>query len=293
MREIVFGRFFKMEEYVEDEKEEVGKKWFIEKRKCYSNNLDIFYGLLLRIVKEKELSIKTIGKIDGDKIYLLHNKIILGNPSVLIVTGMHGDEPAGPWGLLEWLENLDKNLLNNINLFIIPLVNPSGFRLGNLRNKDGKNPNRGFVIGLEHNELSSEGKKILNEVDFADMAKGGFLSLHEDYGPKDFYLYLWERSGKQGEFSKKMVDSCNGIFNKFNGKTDGFQAKNGIIFGVDESLGESIDSIEYYTFKKGVPFVACAETPRGYEIEKRIIVHRRVIERFIDFIIKNGKARAN
>jgi hypothetical protein len=279
-----------MEEFVSIESEEIGKKWFIKKRKCYSNNLNVFYRLLFKIAKNKNLLLESIGKVYGNDIYFLFpKKIVKNNPSAIIIAGMHGDEPAGPWALADWLESLSKTLFDKINLFILPLINPSGFKLGNLKNIEGKNPNGGFIWGLEHNDLSKEGKLIIKKIDFDWMAKNGFLSLHEDYGPKDFYLYLWEKSGKIGEFSKTMSNSSRMIFKKFNGKTDGFESKDGIIFGVDESLGESIDSIEYYSLKKGVPFVACAETPRNYEIEKRIFVHKKVIQNFVDFIIKNGR----
>ncbi len=45
----------------------------------------------------------------------------------------------------KWRNKKRIKINKKINLSILPLVNPSGFRLGNLRNKNGENPNRGFA----------------------------------------------------------------------------------------------------------------------------------------------------
>lgn len=64
---------------------------------------------------------------------------------MLISAGFHGEEAAGPWGMLHFLSELQQDIFERINLSLLPLVNPTGFAKGHRFNKFGENPNRGFL----------------------------------------------------------------------------------------------------------------------------------------------------
>ncbi len=53
-----------------------------------------------------------------------------GTPRLLVASGFHGEEPAGPWGVLEFLDSAPQGLLSRVQLLVLPLVNVTGFRAG-------------------------------------------------------------------------------------------------------------------------------------------------------------------
>ncbi|QSH40867.1 M14 family zinc carboxypeptidase [Lentisphaerota bacterium ZTH] len=69
---------------------------------------------------------------------------------LMISTGQHGDEPSGTLAILEFLTKLcqtnNKQLLDNIDFVIIPLVNPDGWDKRTRENANGVNINADYVV---------------------------------------------------------------------------------------------------------------------------------------------------
>jgi murein peptide amidase A len=102
-------------------------------------------------------------------------------PAVAIAAGVHGDEPAGPWALLELVETqaLDERFAYRI----WPCTNPTGFDAGIRANADGVDVNRTF--GGEGG--SPEARAILRANRQRTFALS--LDLHEDCDAAGFYCY--------------------------------------------------------------------------------------------------------
>src|SRR3989339_1280569 len=58
-----------------------------------------------------------------------------------IIAGVHGSEIAGPFAILEMLKNPKKYFNAKIRYDIFPLLNPSGFDLGQRYDDDHRDPN--------------------------------------------------------------------------------------------------------------------------------------------------------
>jgi protein MpaA len=102
-------------------------------------------------------------------------------PRVTIATGLHGDEPAGPWALLELVET---NALDPRFAYRFwPCVNPGGFDLQTRENADGIDVNRTFGGAGS----SSEARAVLAANSGQRFALS--LDLHEDYDARGFYCY--------------------------------------------------------------------------------------------------------
>lgn len=102
-------------------------------------------------------------------------------PSLYISAGIHGDEPAGPMALLEMFR---KGLFtDDLNYFILPILNPIGLQKGTRVNEDGIDLNRDYGPNPV-SELTRKHVEWLSERRF-DMA----ICLHEDSDAKGFYLY--------------------------------------------------------------------------------------------------------
>lgn len=64
---------------------------------------------------------------------------------ILLLAGIHGDEPSGPRIILESLPEIQKyNKSGGVNIDIMPAINPYGLSRGIRENKKGKDLNRWF-----------------------------------------------------------------------------------------------------------------------------------------------------
>lgn len=102
-------------------------------------------------------------------------------PSVALMAGVHGDEPAGPWALLDLVES--GALSDRFAYRMWPCTNPSGFDAGTRESADGIDVNRTFGRGGQ----SPEARAILT----ANRDRKFLLSidLHEDCDAAGFYCY--------------------------------------------------------------------------------------------------------
>jgi murein peptide amidase A len=102
-------------------------------------------------------------------------------PTIAIAAGVHGDEPAGPWALLDLVEShaLDPSFAYRL----WPCTNPTGFDGGTRESVDGFDVNRTFGRGGQ----SPEAKAILTANRDRKFALS--LDLHEDCDATGFYCY--------------------------------------------------------------------------------------------------------
>lgn len=178
------------------------------------------------------LKIEEIGiSVQGRKIQLVHpvlsesgNKI-----KVMIFCQQHGNEPAGKEMSLMLLRkiaggNVD-NILSNIDLYIIPLVNPDGNEEGKRANSNGEDLNRNHLLLTEpevlalHNiyskidpdvtldiheysayrkEFRSAGYIRTDEEEFGAATNPNVSAKTRDYSLNNFFSYLNSELGKKG-----------------------------------------------------------------------------------------------
>lgn len=265
---------------------EINQKWFIKSRNCYSNDIIKYNSSLFKICRKNKLKIKPLGRIVEEQMYFISkSKINTQNKNVLVIGGIHGDEPAGCWGILSFLENADINLFEKVNVYIIPIFNPTGFKLGGINNVFEESTNEGYFQDKKRQKLSKEGK-IIVDAKLEKLNFSGLLTLHEDYDQDKRYVYCWEDLSNPGDFSKFMSNSDKGIFKRYSGIADGFKVKRGIVFNLQNYeiwAMDEIDSLEFYFFRKGVKHVAASEVPRISNIDKRILACKNIVENFIKY----------
>jgi len=196
-----------------------------------------------------------------------------------IVAGIHGEEIAGPFSILEILRQPKKYFNKKICYRIYPVINPTGFDLKQRYDDDGK-------------QLNTINKKILKSDNFKevkfffdDIKKidfDGFLSLHEEIVNKEFYAFVYEKEAmdiyeKIMKINKKYVKIFkNKTIEKF--KTD----KIGLIKNIHDQ------SFEDYIFShKHTSISLCTETPGQIPLEERIKINLRNIKILSDYLVKN------
>jgi protein MpaA len=100
---------------------------------------------------------------------------------VYISTGIHGDEPAGPLAVRQLL--IENSWPADVEFWLCPCLNPTGFPLNRRENAEG--------IDLNRQYLHLEAAETRAHVDWLKRTPGFevALCLHEDWESQGFYLY--------------------------------------------------------------------------------------------------------
>lgn len=252
-----------------------------------------FQKRLLHIAAEKDLSLTPLGEVGKWPMWLVrpHFAYKPKKKKVLICAGFHGEEQAGPWGMLRWLEDFNKENYKGIDISVLPCVNPTAFNRRTRYNTWGEISNQGFSHLELKQEPSSEGKILLRHIDrLYSLAMNGFLSLHEDIElKKEYYLYTFESTKEPGQFTCGMLDTLSKWFEKpLNGASVTSDSRlatppfviNGLVYKYCDG------SLEDYMFHRGCNRVAVSETPGKARLDRRVDANVAIIDTFLDLINK-------
>lgn len=111
-----------------------------------------------------------------------------GARRVYLSAGMHGDEPAGTLGLLEWAR-ANTAVLRRLDVLIFPCFNPWG--LENNRREDARGRDLNRLFQSRASPLPAWRRELgTGRFDIA-------ISLHEDFDAHGAYIY--ELGGRDGE----------------------------------------------------------------------------------------------
>lgn len=84
--------------------------------------------------------------LEGDLEYPLLRLTVPGERWLVITSGFHGEEPAGPLTLVNAFEEIAAYARErDVGLRIYPCINPSGFEDGTRYNRGGEKPNNDFL----------------------------------------------------------------------------------------------------------------------------------------------------
>lgn len=239
-----------------------------------------FSNCIYQLANQKGFTINRLGTIAEYPVILLTPKQEVEGPRLLIAAGFHGDEPAGCWGVVRFLEGVSASALERVNLSIIPLLNVTGFVAGTRRNRWDEDPNRGYCHTMSGKpEPSHEGIILIHNLSLLKgLARDGFLSLHEDIEMEQFYIYTFEDSDTPGAFTEALRVAESKFFEPCPDEVvEGALLSRGIAFRFCDG------SFEDAMFHEGVPRTACTETPGLLPIDLRIEANKHIIEAYIDF----------
>jgi hypothetical protein len=140
---------------------------------------------------------------------------------IYISAGIHGDEPAGPLAMLKLLQ--ENNWPENVEIFLLPCLNPIGFTLNKRENADGIDLNRDYR-NLKSTETRAHIAWLERQQKF-DL----YLCLHEDWESHGFYLYEQNPDSKVS-LAGKMIESVKTVCPiDLSENIEGRAAKGGIV----------------------------------------------------------------
>ena len=257
--------------------------WINNRDKYKTDDIEHYYKMLFRV---KNVEVDKLGVIDNDTIFFLNS--VDQNPknkNLLILAGIHGEEPAGPWGLLQFISKLDtdyKHLLHKVNLFFIPIINSYGFKMGCRLNKDGLSVNSGY-FPEQGNIQTAEGNLLMQKFDLlTKSAKDGFLNCHENIETDYAYTYCIENTDTIPKIVNDMLNISTSAFGKH---PDGIVFDGNLKDGIDfNTHDETLD--DYMVTVGKVKRSITTELPGQKDIVKRIDVYEKLILQFVLSSIK-------
>lgn len=208
-------------------------------------------------------------------------------PHILIAAGFHGEEPAGCWGMLNFLRRGSPDLFDNIAVSFLPVVNLSGLSRGQRLNQWGENPNRGFTADSSERP-SQEGKCLLRHAELLKNASThGVLCCHEDILRDRAYVYSFERNSRPGPFSAALYEALSHYFPlTVRKQIDSCDCEDGLIFNHFDS------SFESWLFSLGADVAACTETPGQQPFGERTDANCFVMGVFVSAILERNRTEA-
>lgn len=186
--------------------------------------------------------------------------------------GIHGDEGAAAWGLLEWARRYGSRLRAQ-PFRVFPCLNAWGLNANCRFDASGKDLNRAF----------HDGSHALIQAWRSEMAGQRFASaicLHEDFEATGMYLYELTR---QESLGNELLEECDDLLNRQqDGLVEELESENGVV-KVPATLDELLDSLgdqlpeAIYLFQHHTNWSLTFETPSESGWRERVLAQARFI----------------
>lgn len=189
-----------------------------------------------------------------------------------IFAGIHGDEPAGVLGLMDFLRELDRDpeIGRNFELWIYPVCNPAGCIDGTRHLRNGSDPNRLFW------QSSAQPEIVVLEQEIRRQQFDGIIALHSDDTSPGFYGYARGNviarellaPALQAAQTVQEIDRRPFI--------DGFRAVNGILHDAFDGI------LSAHPDQTPQPFEIILESPANTPIDDQRLAFQRALIALLD-----------
>lgn len=200
---------------------------------------------------------------------------------VLLLAGVHGDEPAGVHALINFFESY-AFALSDFQILAFPCVNPAGF----LRSSRFGSTNHDLNRVVHEHSLAPEIRAVLRAIDERGLEFDAFFDLHEDNpliecdfapsepDPEGVYLYESKSIAMTGigkeiisELSAQRIPVCN--WRQIYGES----AERGVVITGPEGPRSSLLHFERFMSQGIAARGITVETPANWPLQARIHAH--------------------
>lgn len=234
---------------------------------------DQFVRRLSDICAKRAYVLRTIGRAGQYDLY-----VVSANEgaerTVAFIGTVHGDEIAGAWSILTFLEKAD--FPKDVRILALPMGNPRGYERDTHAGTGRLNINRQFSdVQPEYEARFIKELMTTEKIDF-------FHSIHEDEDGKGFYLYYQDKGIRPEmediiEIAKKhmSVDPRHAIYGDPN--------QHGEIFVDKKAAQHDRDNLETWLYvHAGINYV-CTETPSTLPLEQRVACENEIMQ----YVVQN------
>ena len=228
-----------------------------------------------------DFSFETFAEHDAHDITVFRS--LASEPATLYVSaGIHGDEPAGPWGLLRWAEE-NVGRLAELPVIFFPCLNPWGLVENRRSDSTGRDLNRSF-----------HSKEIPMIAAWHELMRGNTICLavclHEDYDGTGLYLYDLNRESSHGS-SEELLRRCSreGMPVETREVIETRAATRGVIERAESELDNDLKSLDgmpeaVELFLNGnANRTMTFETPSEFAFYDRVKAHKRFLDAVMRF----------
>lgn len=235
------------------------------------------------VAREAGLQVATLIDEADDPVIALRNRKPVTGPGLYLSAGIHGDEPAAVWGLLEWAEE-NTDMLQSQSVVIFPCVNPWGLVNNKREDQEGRDLNRAF----DQPEAGPIGA-MLEFIRGREFAVA--VSLHEDYDANGAYVYELTRRGESwGDY---LLEEVEQELPRHQGSVEGRRSKNGVLRrtqGFAKIAGQIAGMPESICLYLGHARIALTfETPSEFSLYRRVRAHVRLLDGVLRRMGQEGK----
>jgi hypothetical protein len=200
-------------------------------------------------------------------------------PRVYISAGIHGDEPAGPMALLQLMRA--GFFADEIHWTLCPALNPNGLSMQQRENADG--------IDLNRDYWKRQTAEVRAHTDWLSQqpAPDRFLSLHEDWETRGFYLYEINLGDDQPSRIQKILNAVDPWFHAEDADLIDDHLPRGpgwIYHGSDPDIPTGWPEAIFLA-KHGCPLSFTFETPSQAALENRVAAHCAAVKAACEFLI--------
>jgi murein peptide amidase A len=188
-----------------------------------------------------------------------------------LFAGVHGDEPAGCAALVRFLTELasEPARATGYDLWVYPLVNPTGYAAGTRENRAGKDLNREFW----HNSAEPEVRFL--EAELRAHRFDGLITLHADDTCEGLYGYSHGRTLDEMLLRPALCAAERVLPRDRRAVIDGFAAREGII-------GECFRGVlSAPPDQDPQPFNLIFETPAGAPFDHQVLASVAALDAII------------
>src|SRR3989338_194375 len=253
---------------------------------------DIVSRLESIVKRRKRTEIKDLGSIAyDDSVYPLKAVIVNSQQqdamNIFLSGGVHGDEPAGVYALLNFLKTEIRNY-RDFNFVIVPCINPIGYEMDRRTNGAFIDINRDFrnaPVAMEVLYLKRFLKKCKRNYVFAmDMHENDVNELTEGYrlreNPREFYLYEVSPT-KDTSIGNNIIEALKdqGVQVTRRRKIYNEKCSGGLIWsrGRKDRNYSDKHTLEGY-IQEYATYAFTTETPTCWSIKKRIDTQLKVLK---------------
>lgn len=221
-------------------------------------------------------------------------------PTVMLSAGVHGDEPAGVYALLDFLNGGMREYGDRCNFVVFPCVNPSGFEADTREAMTGKNLNRLFGTGSDQEEVCSIERWLAETSSQFRLAIG----LHEtppydddessegEDNPRACYLYETMPDVRR-RIGRALIDALPEGAEVCQWPTIYEDTNDRGVISYPEGCHNPVflrsTTLEDYLCACGAAeHSLVTETPTVWSLEKRVAVQRLWLRRALDLVLAKG-----
>jgi protein MpaA len=200
-------------------------------------------------------------------------------PRLYVSSGMHGDEPAPPWAVLQLVENgfFDARA----SWWVCPILNPTGLALGKRENFAGVDLNRDYKRPASA-EIRAHVAWLERQPDFH-----ATFCLHEDYDAAGFYLYELNTDNRPTLADVTLAGAAEHCPIEHAAIIDGRESvAPGIIRPVSDPLLRDQWPEAIYLRHEHTTLTYTFESPTALPLEQRVAAHRGALRASVAELLK-------